>query len=56
MPAMPFGSLTTDFDPDRRDRIEEKKATIRAELCTCRPIQDTKSSPDCLVHDSSERP
>lgn len=38
MPAMPFGTLTADFDPDRRDRIEEKKATIRSELCTCRRI------------------
>jgi hypothetical protein len=30
--AMPFGTLTADFDPDRRDRIEEKKDAIRAEL------------------------
>jgi hypothetical protein len=55
--AMPFGSLTADFDPDRRDRIEEKKAAIRAELCTCRRIllkgQDSGSrslDPDCPEH------
>jgi hypothetical protein len=60
MPAIPFGTLTADFDEDRRNRIEEKKATIRAEMCTCRPILDEKSSPDCLVHgdwyDSPKRP
>jgi hypothetical protein len=56
MPAIPFGTT----DPERRKRIEEKKASIRAEMCTCRPILDEKSSPDCLVHgdwyDSPERP
>jgi hypothetical protein len=54
--AMPFGTLTADFDPDRRARIEEKKA----ELCTCRRIMlkggDSGSrslDPDCPVHGES---
>lgn len=53
MPAIPFGTT----DPDRRKRIEEKKATIRAELCTCGRImlkgEDSGSrslDPDCPVH------
>lgn len=57
MPAIPFGTLTAEFDEDRRNRIEEKKATIRAELCTCRRImlkgEDSGSrslDPDCPVH------
>lgn len=57
MPAMPFGTLTADFDEDRRNRIDEKKATVRAEVCTCHRImlkgEDTGSrslDPDCPVH------
>lgn len=57
MPALPFGPLTAGFDPDRRKRIEEKKDTIRAELCTCGRImlkgEDSGSwslNPDCPVH------
>jgi len=57
MPAIPFGTLTADFDPDRRNLIEEKKDTIRAELCTCRRImlkgEDSGSrslDPDCPMH------
>ena len=57
MPALPFGPLTAGFDPDRRKRIEEKKATILTELCTCGRImlkgEDTGSrnlNPNCPVH------
>lgn len=53
MPAMPFGTT----DPDRRARIEEKKDTIRAEMCTCGRImlkgEDSgclSLNPDCPVH------
>jgi hypothetical protein len=50
MPAIPFGTT----DPERRKRIEEKKASIRAEMCTCRPAvlreQDSPLDPDCPVH------
>lgn len=57
MPAIPFGTLTADFDEDRRNRIEEKKSSNRAELCTCGRImlkgEDSGSrslDPDCPVH------
>jgi hypothetical protein len=58
MPAIPFGTLTADFDEDRRNRIEEKKDTIRDEMCTCGRImlkgEDSGSrslDPDCPVHE-----
>lgn len=32
MPAMPFGTLTQDFTPERRERIEKKKQAVRDEI------------------------
>jgi hypothetical protein len=32
MPAMPFGTLTQDFTPERRERIEKKKNDLRNEI------------------------
>lgn len=32
MPAMPFGTLTMDFTPERRERIEKRKNDLRNEI------------------------